>query len=203
MFITLEGLDFSGKSTALATIQDALPEGTVLTREPGGTRKGEAIREILTQKSQELTGEQKLELFFESRLDHVEKRIDPAIQAGQLVISDRYVGSTYAYQIAGDGLPFELVDQKTKTLFAAYPTAQPDLTIYFKVSPDVRLQRMSLRDQDALDKYDKAFYARVEAAYLKGIHASSKALIELNADESQDIVAQQLLNTIQSFIKAG
>lgn len=198
-FITLEGLDFSGKSSSLKAIADELPKNTVLTREPGGTPLAEEIRNILTEKSRSLTGLEKLDLFTKSRVDHIEKIIEPALKNNQLVVSDRYVGSTYAYQVAGDNLPFETVDKKVKELYKRHPLAKPDLTIYFKVSPDVRKQRMNLRSQDDLDKYDEDFYKRVEQAYLDGIKASSKNIAFINADKSHDDVAHQLLNIIKTL----
>ena len=202
-FITLEGLDFSGKSTALNTIKSQLPEHTVITREPGGTPKSEKIREYLTEHSQELTGLEKLEQFADARQDHVERVIVPALLNDKLVISDRYVGSTYAYQIAGDGLPFEVVDTVTKNLYQELPLAKPDLTIYFETSNNVRKSRMGLRSQDALDVYDESFYERVERAYMAGIYASSKHVVILNADHEKEDVAAELLAIINQFISDG
>jgi len=200
-FITLEGLDFSGKSTALNRIKDQLPQGTIFTREPGGTPKSEQIRKVLTTTSQQLTGLEKLNLFFDARYDHVEKVIDPNIKAGHLVISDRYVGSTYAYQVAGDKLSFDIVDQKAKDLFNKFPTSKPDLTIYFQISSDIRKQRIGLRSQDDLDKYDEDFYKRVEKEYLKGINASAKQVIILDANGAPEETANKLLNIILDFTK--
>lgn len=202
-FITLEGLDFSGKSTALNTIKSQLPDHTVITREPGGTAKSEKIREYLAEHSQELTGLEKLEQFADARQDHVEHVIVPALLNDKLVISDRYVGSTYAYQIAGDGLPFEVVDTVTKNLYQELPLAKPDLTIYFETSDNVRKARMGLRSQDALDAYDESFYERVQRAYLAGIYASSKHVVILNADRAKEDVAAELLAIINQFISDG
>lgn len=201
MFITLEGLDFSGKSTALAAIKDKLPEGTVFTREPGGTPKSEEIREILTKHSLELSGLEKLNLFFQSRYDHVQNLIEPSLKAGKLVISDRYIGSTFAYQVGGDGIPFEVVNQKALELFDKFPLAKPDLTIYFQISPDVRKQRFSLRNSDALDGYDEAFYQRVEQAYIDGIKASSKEALIFDANLTPEDVADKLLLIIDDFME--
>lgn len=202
-FITLEGLDFSGKSTALNAIKTHLPEHTVITREPGGTAKSEKIREYLAKHSQELTGLEKLEQFAAARQDHVERVIVPALLNDKLVISDRYVGSTYAYQIAGDGLPFEVVDDVTKALYQELPLAKPDLTIYFETSSDVRKSRMGLRSQDALDAYDEAFYERVKHAYMAGIYASSKNIVIINADRAKEDVAAELLSIINQFVSDG
>ena len=200
-FITLEGLDFSGKSTALHAIKNQLPMHTVLTREPGGTPDSERIRNILTTQSQHLTGLEKLDLFFEARYDHVEKVIDPNIKNDNVVISDRYVGSTYAYQVAGDKIPFEVVDDKAKKLFEKYPTSKPDLTIYFQISPAIRKERIGKRSKDDLDKYDESFYQRVEAAYIKGVKASAKQVVILDANGEPEEVAEKLLSIIQTFLK--
>lgn len=199
-FITLEGLDFSGKSTALSMIKNRLPSGSVLTREPGGTPTSEKIRDFLTKNSLELSGEQKLALFFESRESHVKELIEPNLLQNNIVISDRYIGSTFAYQVGGDGLPFELVKHRTDELFNRYPLSKPDLTIYFQIPDDIRKQRFTLRSGDALDGYDSEFYERVEKAYLDGIRASSNKLIILDANNTPENVANALLEIINNFV---
>lgn len=201
-FITLEGLDFSGKSTALSMIKNKLPSGSVLTREPGGTPTSEKIRDFLTKNSLELSGEQKLNLFFESRESHVKELIEPNLLQNNIVISDRYIGSTFAYQVGGDGLPFELVKHRTDELFNKYPLSKPDLTIYFQIPDDVRKKRFTLRSSDALDGYDSKFYERVEKAYLDGIRASSNKLIILDANNTPENVANKLLEIINNFVRS-
>lgn len=202
-FITFEGLDFSGKSTTLNAIKDKLlaNHDIIFTREPGGSPLAEQIRDLLTTHAQEYTPEQKLELFSMARLDHVTNTIDPALRNGKSVISDRYNGSTYAYQVGGDGLAFDKVQETTNYLYSTFPRARPDLTIYFKVSPQERKRRMSLRDQDALDKYDELFYQRVEKAYLQGIQASSKMIEIINADAEPDIIAHKVYQIIEKALQ--
>lgn len=203
-FITLEGLDFSGKSSALNRIKSDLQTRypTIqFTREPGGTKIGENIRDILTKKSRSLSGTEKLSLFAKARTDHVEKVIDPAVKNRKTIISDRYIGSTYAYQVGGDKLPVSDVDKITDDLYRKFPNAKPDLTIYFKLDDDVRLSRKNLRNIDDLDKYDQAFYDRVEKAYIDGIQKTSKNMIILDANADAQSVANKLFEIITEFIE--
>lgn len=201
--ITLEGLDFSGKSTVIESLKkhaDVLLFQTYFTREPGGSKKGQEIRDYLTKHALELTPQQKFYYFQKDRKSHLKEVIVPKRKHGLAVISDRYVGSTYAYQVAGDGLNFNYVDNHIQTMFEKEPLSKPDLTIYLKVSPQVRQERMTLRQSDALDHYNPDFYERVENAYLKGIQASSNKTITINADQSANLVAEEVFAQIQRFM---
>ncbi|MCX5751593.1 MAG: dTMP kinase [Candidatus Saganbacteria bacterium] len=112
MFITLEGGEGCGKSTqakALAEHLLSLGKKVVLTREPGGTSRGEMLRQILLAKGEPMATYTELFLFSAARAEHVEQVILPALKSGAWVISDRYVDSTTAYQIGGRGLPEDVV----------------------------------------------------------------------------------------------
>lgn len=197
--IALEGLDFSGKSTTLKNIKNKLSKidkHIVYTREPGGTPLGEKIRTILTTKSQKLTGLEKLNLFQEAREEHITQIIEPSLFNHQTVITDRYVGSTYAYQVGGDKLDFNFVDDTIQNMFKQHPVAIPDLTIYFQIAPNVRLARKNQNQTDALDTYNADFYKRVEDAYLKGINQSSKNFVIIDANDTSDL-NNKLFNVIK------
>lgn len=203
--IALEGLDFSGKSTTLKNIKTKLEKynkNIVYTREPGGTPLGEEIRNKLTTESQNMSGLEKLKLFQEAREDHITKIIEPALNDDKIVITDRYVGSTYAYQVGGDKLEFDVVNNSINNLFKKHPTAIPDLTIYFQIAPNVRIARKNQNQTDALDTYNPEFYKRVEDAYLQGIKVSSYEYVIINANDTTELNTV-LLNTITNFISKG
>lgn len=201
--IALEGLDFSGKTSAL---NQALPflissyPNIITTHEPGGTPLGEEIRHTLLTKGQSMSGSKKLELFEEARIEHVSQIIEPAIHNNKIVITDRYIGSTYAYQVGGDHVPVFRVNQGVEKLFATYPNARPSLTIYFKVSSEVRQRRLSMKDHDALDNYDDKFYQEVEHEYLKGIDKISDNVAIIDANQALPQVAQQLESVIREYL---
>lgn len=168
LFVTLEGPDGSGKSTqgrllAAWLREQAIP--LVVTREPGGTRIGEKVRDVLHDRQHlEMAAHAEILLYSASRAQLVAEVICPALAAGQVVLCDRYADSTYAYQGYGRGL--DLADLRAITEFATQGLT-PDLTLYFDLPPEVGLQRreqagqeMNRLDLEALD-----FHRRVRTGY--------------------------------------
>ena len=142
MFISLEGVDGSGKSTQARLLVEALGEGTVAIREPGGTDAAERIRTLLADPAMELEPLAELMLFLAARADLTERVIRPALEAGRDVVSDRFSDSSVAYQGAARGLGvgevIGLCDTATDGLW-------PDLTLLLKVDPEVGLGRAEER----------------------------------------------------------
>jgi dTMP kinase len=138
MFVSLEGIDGSGKSTQAKLLAEALGPETVLVREPGGTDSAERIRELLSDPALELDPLAELLLFCAARADLVARVIRPALEAGRDVVADRFADSTVAYQGAGRGLGsahvLTLTDAATDGLW-------PDLTILLRVEPELGLAR--------------------------------------------------------------
>jgi dTMP kinase len=168
-FITLEGPDGSGKSTQLLQLTSWLTaQGyTILkTREPGGTRLGECIRELLHNPTHtEMVAHTEILLYSASRAQLVAEVIRPALEAGTVVLCDRYFDSTYAYQGYGRGLSLE--DLRRITEFAVQGLI-PDLTLYLDVPPEVGLRRRA-QSGEALNRLDRetlAFHTRVREGYL-------------------------------------
>jgi dTMP kinase len=194
LFITLEGIDGAGKSTHAAWLVEALTargRNVVATREPGGTAFGEALREILLHRS--MAHESEALLMFAARREHVVQVICPALERGDVVVSDRFTDATYAYQGGGHGVSLELIGALERIVHA---DCNPDLTLLFDIPAPVsraRLDRISARGH-ALDKFEReadGFFDRVRTAYLARAAAeprrfrvidSSRPLAEVRAD---------------------
>lgn len=168
LFITLEGGEGAGKSTALGYLESALREAgveLVTTREPGGTELGEQLRSVLltpTAVPVEPTAE--LLMIFAARAQHLQQCILPALYAGKWVLCDRFTDASYAYQGQGRGLgeaPVSLLEDLVQGEF------RPDVTLLLDVPVDVGLERA--RGRGALDRFeqeDRAFFERVRQGYL-------------------------------------
>ncbi|MCK6430353.1 MAG: dTMP kinase, partial [Burkholderiaceae bacterium] len=134
-FITFEGIDGAGKSTQIDFVATRLRErgiDVVVTREPGGTGIGEALRELVLR--QPMSARTETLLVFAARAQHVEQVIAPALAAGRWIVCDRFTDATYAYQSGGRGVPEAAVEALERWV---HPDLQPDLTFLFDVAPDV------------------------------------------------------------------
>ncbi len=183
-FITFEGPDGSGKTTQLRRLQrwlEAEGYAVVVTREPGGTSIGERIRALLHDTAHaEMTAHAEILLYSASRAQLVAQVIRPALAAGKVVLCDRYVDSTYAYQGYGRGLPLAML--RTITAFAT-GGLMPDLTLYFDVPPEVGLQRR-LRSGETLTRLDRealVFHRRVRRGYKALMAADPRRWVPIDA----------------------
>ncbi len=168
-FITFEGCDGSGKSTQLKMLSKYLTEQGIphiFTREPGGGKISEAIREILLSgKNMEMTDECEALLYAASRVQHLSDRVEPALKEGKLVICDRYVDSSLAYQGYARGLGVEFVSKINEFALKNY---KPDVTVFIDLSPADAFQRKHGADQnDRLELAGMQFHERVYAGYKK------------------------------------
>ena len=169
IFITFEGLEGSGKSTHTGLLASKLAEENFkikVTREPGGTRIGEKIRDLtLSRDNVDLTAVAECYLMAASRAQHVREIIRPAIAEGLVVICDRFLDSSLAYQGAGRGLGEDLVLELNKL---AIDGVWPNLTIFMDIPIDVGLERRNGTHKiDRLDLQQKDFYQRVRVGYKK------------------------------------
>jgi len=165
-FITLEGIDGAGKSTHLNWLAERLRsqgKNVLVTREPGGTPLGEALRELLLHQAMHL--ETEALLMFAARREHLDKVIIPALREGTWVISDRFTDASFAYQGGGRGLD----ESKLKILEQwVQQDLQPDLTLLFDVTLEISRQRLS--SNASLDRFEQEkqdFFQRVRDAYLR------------------------------------
>jgi dTMP kinase len=170
-FITLEGIDGSGKSTQMGLLAGFLHShgyDVVTTCEPGGTPLGQALRRAFLETTETVAPMAELLSFAADRAQHVEYLIRPALEAGKVVISDRYADATFAYQGAGRGFPEAKVNQ---VIELATGGLKPDLTLFFDISVDTAIERMAGRDENhtkrnRMDDETAEFYSRVRTAYL-------------------------------------
>ena len=165
-FITLEGIDGAGKSTHLNWLAERLRsqgKNVLVTREPGGTPLGEALRELLLHQTMHL--ETEALLMFAARREHLDKVIIPALRGGTWVISDRFTDASFAYQGGGRGVE----EAKLKILEEwVQQDFQPDLTLLFDVTLEVSRQRLSANASlDRFEQEKEGFFQRVRDAYLK------------------------------------
>lgn len=168
LFLTFEGPDGCGKSTQARLLAEKLRSqgyDVFLTREPGGTSLGEAVRELLLGKEYELTSSAEALLYAAARAQHVEEKIRPALAKGQIVICDRFVDSSLAYQ--GYGLGLSLQRLREINLFAT-SGLEPDLTILLDLDPQIGLARARAgRGQtDRIEERDGAFHKQVREGFL-------------------------------------
>jgi len=167
-FITLEGMDGAGKTTHLEWLREKLTaRGMVLTvtREPGGTPLGEALRKLLLDSHDPRHPDTEALLMFAARREHIAQVIEPALAAGHCVLCDRFTDATYAYQAGGSGMAWERVAELEQWVQGPL---QPDLTLYFDLDPAVgRARARQVREPDRFEREKQAFYERVRAAYLR------------------------------------
>ena len=167
MFIAIEGMDGSGKSTQIELLRQYFEQRhqeAVITREPGGTDIGEQIREILLRpENRAMAARTEALLYAASRAQHVAELIEPALAAGKIVISDRYVVSSYVYQGIARGLGLEAVERINQF---AINGRVPDLTIFLFVSQDQALRRKKAQKElDRLEAESMAFHAKVNQGF--------------------------------------
>lgn len=167
-FITVEGIDGAGKSTHLAWLERFLQDKgleVVVTREPGGTTLGEALRQLLLDHRQEMHPETEALLMFAARREHLDKVILPALDRGAWVVSDRFTDASFAYQGGGRGVAQSKLENLEQWVQAEL---SPDLTVYFDVPVIVGRERLqSTRVADRFEMESNLFFERVRQAYLQ------------------------------------
>ncbi len=199
MFITLEGPEGSGKTSQLALLVDFLRQQgyTVLaTREPGGTQIGDQIRGILSDMAnQEMRPRTELLLFQASRAQLVEQVIRPYLQAGGIVLCDRYADSTLAYQ--GYGHQTFPLDQVQAIINFATGGLKPDLTLLLDVDVKAGLERRAQDgDWNRLDAYQLEFHQRVRQGYLQMAQADPQRWVIIDAARSMDKVQEEIREVV-------
>ena len=195
LFITVEGVDGAGKSTAMAWLaeQIAAQRTTVLSCEPGGTPLGERLRELLLHETMDL--ETETLLMFAARREHIAQVILPALARGEVVISDRFTDATFAYQGGGRGVAFDKITQLERWVQG---DLQPDFTLLFDVPLDVaraRLTQRAAQTQEALDKFEQEsfeFFKRTREAYLQRAEQSPQRMAVIDSTRSLNEVKAQI-----------
>ncbi|MBQ3220814.1 MAG: dTMP kinase [Clostridia bacterium] len=198
-FITFEGCDGCGKSTQLKTWSEYLTaQGIehIFTREPGGGKISEAIREILLNgKNMEMTDECEALLYAAARAQHLADRVEPALSAGKLVICDRYVDSSFAYQAYGRGLSKEFV---AKINAFALENYLPDATVFIDLTPEEAFARKHGADEnDRLEKAGMAFHRRVYEGFDALAKAEPERFVRVNGKNTPQGIFEETLAKLQ------
>jgi dTMP kinase len=191
LFVSLEGVDGSGKSTQARLLVEALGEETVAIREPGGTDAAERIRDLLADPAVELEPLAELMLFCAARADLTERVIRPALEAGRTVVSDRFSDSSVAYQGAARGLGvgevIGLCDTATDGLW-------PDLTLLLRVDPEVGLGRAA--GDDRFESEGLELQRAVAEAYEEIAQIASDRVAVIDADGTVDEVHTRVMEVV-------
>ena len=207
MFVTLEGIEGTGKSTQIGRLARALAEDgrrVTLTREPGGCALGQTLRAILlSTETRDLADRAELFLYLADRAQHVDTVIRPALAAGQVVVCDRYADSTVAYQGFGRGLSVELL---TRLNAVATDGARPDLTVLLDLDPETGLTRARARNaaQNAAASEGRfeaealAFHARVRQGYLELAAREPDRFVTIDASRAIDVVAREVIEAVRT-----
>lgn len=208
-FITLEGGEGAGKSTQLAVIKSEIEQAgieVVVTREPGGTPRAEAIRQLLLSRDAEPMPEScELLLMFAARSTHLHNLILPALKRGAWVLCDRFTDASYAYQGYGRGLSLAQIENLERWV---QDGVKPDLTLLLDVSVEIAMQRARLRNQsqglgegDRFEIEQNAFFERVREGYLQRAQAEPNRFQIVNAGLDLDAVSTATRQVIRDFIR--
>lgn len=202
-FITIEGTDGSGKSTQIELLMDYLRKkgaDVIFTREPGGTQISEKIREIILDvNNSEMTGITEALLYAAARSQHVEEKIIPALEAGKIIVCDRFVDSSIAYQGAARGLGAEKIMGINE---AAIHGIMPDMTLFFDLSPEKGiLRKKNERALDRLEKEKMDFHEKVYEGYKNLCKKYPERIKPIDADRSIDEVHSEVIEVIDGLLK--
>ncbi|MCP5174351.1 MAG: dTMP kinase [Moraxellaceae bacterium] len=202
VFITLEGTEGVGKSTALAYIQDYLNAHYVpfiSTREPGGTPLAEKIRQLLLTKDDEkMAYHTELLLMFAARAQHLQQVIKPALAAKKWVLCDRFTDASYAYQGGGRGLPIHDIAQLESLVQGSL---QPTLTLWLDAPVELGLQRAAARQE--LDRFEQEkvdFFQKVRSVYQQRAEAFPQRFRRIDASLPLEQVQAQLKSVLSYFV---
>lgn len=193
-FISLEGGEGSGKTTAIHCIRqwlDARNIPYIMTREPGGTPLAEEIRQlILSPRDETVNNTTELLLVFAARAQHLAEKIQPALEKGSWVISDRFLDSSYVYQGKARGGDTEILNQLADWVVG---DNKPDATLVLDVPVELGQERVVQRQhQDRLDKESLAFHQKVRDGFLERAQAEPGRVKVIDASLSLDLVQQQI-----------
>jgi len=193
LFVTFEGIDRSGKTTQAGLLVDALGDEALGVREPGGTEAGEKVREILKDQSVSLSPEAEALLFAAARSELVADVILPALDEGKVVVSDRYLDSSLAYQGGARGLGIADVEQVNHF---ATRGLKPDLTFLLELSPEEAAGRAG--ESDRFEEEGTSLQEAVGAAYEALIQAEPERWRKIDARRSPEEVHQLVMASVQA-----
>jgi dTMP kinase len=202
LFITVEGIEGAGKSTQVEHIQEYLEEtgkDVVVTREPGGTAIGEAVRALLLDPgSGGMADDTELLMMFSSRAEHIAKVIQPALSADKCVVCDRFTDATYAYQGGGRGIPYHRISILEDWVQGAL---HPDLTFVLDVPVTIGLERARRRSgKDRFEREDIAFFNRVRDAYIERVRQEPERYHLIDAAPPSTAVRASIMEVLEACV---
>lgn len=195
LFITFEGGEGAGKTTQIKKLAARIPD-CVLTREPGGTPAGDALRSVfIDHQGQDWPPIALLLLMFSARVLHTEHLIKPALARGQTVLCDRYADSTFVYQGYAGGIPLQDI-QTIKTL--SIGTFEPDITFILDLDPVIGLKRTGKRDPSGhtFEAKDIAFHEKLRNGFLTIAKENPTRCVVVDATQDMDVIAEQIWNEV-------
>jgi dTMP kinase len=197
IFITLEGGDGVGKTSHLGVVRkyfEAKGTKVTVTREPGGTPLGESVRSWLLGHGQ-LSSMSELLLVFAARAQHLEEVILPALELGHVVVCDRYVDASFAYQGGGRGLSIDFISELERQLPGQRP---PDLTLLLDAPVELAAKRAKGRGHlDRFEAEERSFFERVRKAYLQRAEQFPERIRLIDASQPLEAVAETVLATMR------
>ena len=197
-FISFEGIDGAGKSTHIESFGNMIKQrypnrDVVMTREPGGTQLGEQLRVLLLEAPMNL--ETEALLMFAARREHIAQVIEPALQAGKIVISDRFTDASFAYQGGGRGLSLAKLNDLEKWVQGRPDGSllQPNLTFLFDLPGSVaEARRSKVRAPDKFEKMDLDFFEKVRQEYLRRAKADPNRFYLVDATQTPEAIWHEL-----------
>ncbi len=203
-FISFEGPDGSGKTSVIKVVEKYFQDlgyEVIITREPGGIKISEKIRDIIHDvEHKEMDPRTEALLYAASRAQHLNQKIIPAVDAGKVVLCDRYVDSSLAYQGFGRNLGFEEVLNINMFAIDGY---FPDLTIFVDVLPEIGLKRVFSsddREKNRLDLEPLKFHKKIYDGYQKIIKRYPNRIKKVNGDQPIELVAEEAINIIKNVL---
>ncbi|WP_432377693.1 dTMP kinase [Duganella sp. P38] len=197
-FITFEGIDGAGKSTHIAFVADYIRQRgieLVSSREPGGTPLGEKLRDLVLHEKMHI--ETEALLVFASRREHIAQVIEPALQRGACVISDRFTDSSFAYQGGGRGMSLARLEALEQWV---HPALQPDLTLLFDVPLEVARARLdATRELDKFEQEQADFFAATRNEYLRRAAEFPQRFRVIDSTQSIAAIQQQIAAILDAF----
>lgn len=200
-FITFEGPEGSGKTTVIEGVKEYLSKkyNVVTTREPGGIRISELIRDVLLAKGNEMDGRTEALLFAASRRQHLVEKIIPALERGDVVLCDRFVDSSLAYQGYARDIGIDGIWSINKF---AIEDVMPDLTIYLKLDPEAGIDRIlsNKRDDNRLDNESIQFHKKVVLGYNELSDNFKERIKVVDASQSKEQVLKDTIHIINQYM---
>ncbi|HOL55917.1 MAG: dTMP kinase [Dictyoglomi bacterium] len=200
-FFTLEGIDGSGKSTVISIIQKELEKRNanfIAVREPGSTGIGEKIRDMLLDPNVFISPVEEVYLYATSRAIFVRRIVLPALNSGKLVISERYVDSSFAYQGYGKGVPLKFIYEINKTAISG---VFPNLTVLLDIDPSTGIKRLESKKKDRLELEGLNFYERVRDGYLKLAERFRYRYMVVDGTKEPGEIASIVLDKLERFMQ--